>query len=177
MAAEARSLGYGGVAKVARASGVGVATILRGLKEIKKPGHRIDASRIRRSGGGRKSLAHAEPRLTADLDSLVEPATRGDPESPLRWTCKSLRALAKQLQAMGHAICYATVGALLRRLWLLWRLKRRQMCFTWGYSSFNHGSRSKYSIIFSSLQSLKYLNPDGNSPNSFSLSSQSSFLT
>ena len=115
VAAEARSLGYGGVAKVARASGMGVATIWRGLKEIKKPGRRINASSIRRSGGGRKSLVHAEPRLMADLDSLVEPATRGDPESPLRWTCKSLRVLAKQLQAMGHAICYATVGVLLRQ--------------------------------------------------------------
>jgi hypothetical protein len=115
VAAEARSLGYGGVARVARASGVGVATIWRGLKEIKKPGRRMDASKVRRPGGGRKSLMYAEPRLTADLDSLVEPATRGDPESPLRWTCKSLRVLAKQLQAMGHAICYATVGALLRQ--------------------------------------------------------------
>lgn len=115
VAAEARSLGYGGVAKVARASGMGVATIWRGLKEIKKPGRRMNASRVRQVGGGRKSLVHAEPRLAADLDSLVEPATRGDPESPLRWTCKSLRVLAKQLQAMGHDICYATVGTLLRQ--------------------------------------------------------------
>lgn len=114
-AAEARALGHGGVAKVARASGVSVSTIWRGLREIKKRGRRLDASRVRRPGGGRKSLVHAEPRLAADLDSLVEPATRGDPESPLRWTCKSLRVLAKQLQAMGHAISYPTVGELLRR--------------------------------------------------------------
>ena len=114
-AAEARSLGYGGVAKVARASGVSVSTIWRGLRELKKPGRRLDAAKVRRPGGGRKSLLDTEPRLAADLDSLVEPATRGDPESPLRWTCKSLRVLAKQLRAMGHAISYPTVGAVLHR--------------------------------------------------------------
>ena len=114
-AAEARALGYGGVAKVARASGVSVSTIWRGLRELKKPGRRLDVSKVRRAGGGRKSLQEIEPRLAADLDSLVEPATRGDPESPLRWTCKSLRVLANQLQAMGHAISYPTVGTLLRQ--------------------------------------------------------------
>lgn len=114
-AAEARALGYGGVAKVARASGVSVSTIWRGLRELKKPGRRMDASKVRRAGGGRKSHLETEPRLAADLDSLVEPVTRGDPESPLRWTCKSLRVLANQLQAMGHAISYPTVGALLRQ--------------------------------------------------------------
>jgi transposase len=114
-AAEARALGYGGVAKVARASGVSVSTIWRGLRELKRPGRRLDASKVRRPGGGRKSLLDTEPRLAEDLDSLVEPASRGDPESPLRWTCKSLRVLAKQLQAMGHAISYPTVGALLRQ--------------------------------------------------------------
>jgi len=115
VAAEARALGFGGVAKVARASGVSASTIWRGLRELKKPGRRLDASKVRRPGGGRKSLLETEPRLAADLDSLVEPATRGDPESPLRWTCKSLRVLANQLQAMGHPISYPTVGALLRQ--------------------------------------------------------------
>jgi transposase len=115
VAAEARALGYGGVAKVARASGVSTSTIWRGLRELRKPGRRLDASKVRRPGGGRKSLLDTEPRLTADLDSLVEPATRGDPDSPLRWTCKSLRVLANQLQAMGYPISYPTVGALLRQ--------------------------------------------------------------
>ena len=115
VAAEARALGYGGVAKVARASGVSASTIWRGLRELRKPGRRLDASQVRRAGGGRKRLLDTEPRLAVDLDSLVEPATRGDPESPLRWTCKSLRVLAKQLQAMGHPISYPTVGALLRQ--------------------------------------------------------------
>ncbi len=115
-AAEARALGYGGVARVARASGVSARTIWRGLRELKKPGHRLEASKVRRPGGGRKHLLATEPRLATDLESLVEPGTRGDPESPLRWTCKSLRVLAKQLQAMGHAISYPTVGVLLRQV-------------------------------------------------------------
>ena len=113
MAAEARALGYGGVAKVARASGLSVSTIQRGLREIGRRGRRMGAERVRRAGGGRKSLLQLEPRLAADLDRLVEPATRGDPESPLRWTCKSLRTLARQLQSMGHAVSYPTVGTLL----------------------------------------------------------------
>ncbi|MBI3319474.1 MAG: ISAzo13 family transposase [Candidatus Omnitrophica bacterium] len=115
VAAEARALGYGGVAKVARASGASASTIWRGLRELKQPGRRLEASKVRRPGGGRKSLLHAEPRLAADLDALVEPVTRGDPQSPLRWTCKSLRVLATHLQAMGHAISDPTVGVLLRQ--------------------------------------------------------------
>lgn len=115
VAAEARTIGYGGVARVARASGVSVSTIWRGLRELKIPGRKLDSSRIRRFGGGRKNLKVTEPRLAADLNSLVEPVTRGDPESPLRWTCKSLRVLARQLQTMGHSISYPTVGALLRQ--------------------------------------------------------------
>lgn len=100
---------------MARASGVSLSTIWRGLRELKKAGRRMDSARIRRLGGGRKNLRDAEPRLVADLDSLVEPTTRGDPKSPLRWTCKSLRVLTGQLQMMGHSISYPTVGALLRQ--------------------------------------------------------------
>ena len=106
-------MGYGGVAKVTRASGLSVSTVRRGLQEIGRRGRRMSSERIRRPGGGRKILLHAESRLATDLDRLVEPVTRGDPESPLRWTCKSLRTLARQLQAMGHAISYPTVGRLL----------------------------------------------------------------
>jgi transposase len=113
LAAEARSLGHGGVVKVARASGVSESTIRRGLREINRRGRRMNPERVRRSGGGRKKLVVVEPRILADLDRLVDPAVRGDPESPLRWTCKSLRALTTQLQAMGHSISYATVRAIL----------------------------------------------------------------
>jgi hypothetical protein len=73
----------------------------------------MDPERVRRSGGGRRRLATVEPRLVVDLEKLIEPAVRGHPESPLRWTCKSLRTLAVQLQAMGHAVHYSTVRALL----------------------------------------------------------------
>jgi transposase len=114
-AAEARSLGHGGIALVAKASGVSRSTIVRGLKELAKRGRRLDSSRVRRPGGGRKSLLENNPRLVSDLEALVEPGTRGDPESPLRWTCKSLRTLAGQLQDMGHSVSYPVVGNLLRQ--------------------------------------------------------------
>jgi len=113
-AAEARALGYGGVAKVARASGISAPTIWRGLRELRKPGRRPNPARVRRPGAGRKKLQDEDERLLVDLESLVEPSTRGDPESPLRWTCKSLRVLAGQLQALGHSVSYPTVGSLLR---------------------------------------------------------------
>lgn len=116
MAAEAKSLGRGGIAKVARISGIAVSTIRRGLEELKTPGRKQSADRVRRTGGGRKGLTATDERLLADLESLVEPVVRGDPESPLLWTCKSLRTLADALTDMGHNISYVTVGALLRRL-------------------------------------------------------------
>ena len=116
VAAEAKSLGRGGIAIVARASGVSVSTIRRGLVELKTPGRRHTPNQVRRTGGGRKSLASIDDRLIADLESVVEPVVRGDPESPLRWTCKSLRTLAGALSDMGHVISYVTVGSLLHRL-------------------------------------------------------------
>jgi transposase len=113
VAAEARALGYGGIARVARASGVSRSTIQRGLREIGRRGRRLGVEKVRRPGGGRKKLQELEPRLAIDLDRLVEPAVRGDPESPLRWTSKSLRTLARELQEMGHDVSYPTVGRLL----------------------------------------------------------------
>ena len=113
-AAEAQALGHGGIAWVAKASGVSRSTISRGLKELRGDGKALDPSRIRRPGGGRKTVLEHTPRLMEDLEALVEPATRGDPDSPLRWTCKSLRALARQLHGMGHSVSYPVVGELLR---------------------------------------------------------------
>jgi len=113
-AAEAQALGHGGIAWVAKASGVSRSTISRGLKELRSDGDPVDPSRIRRPGGGRKTVLENTPRLMEDLEALVEPATRGDPDSPLRWTCKSLRALARQLHGMGHSVSYPVVGELLR---------------------------------------------------------------
>jgi len=113
-AAEAQALGHGGIAWVAKASGVSRSTISRGLKELRSDGDPVDPSRIRRPGGGRKTVLENTPRLMEDLEALVEPATRGDPDSPLRWTCKSLRTLARQLHGMGHSVSYPVVGELLR---------------------------------------------------------------
>jgi transposase len=115
-ASEARGLGHGGIALVSKASGISCSTISRGLKELvgrRKRPKVLDSSRIRRHGGGRKKLLEKDPRLKADLESLVEPVTRGDPESPLRWTLKSLRTLGTELQGMGHAVSHSAVGTLL----------------------------------------------------------------
>jgi hypothetical protein len=87
-AAEAFAAGYGGIAAVAIATGVAPSTIGRGLKELAQD---ESSERIRRPGAGRKRTISKDPTLLPDLEALVEPATRGDPESPLRWTCKSVR--------------------------------------------------------------------------------------
>src|ERR1700674_5732508 len=100
-AAEAFAAGYGGIAAVAVATGMAPSTIGRGLKELAQD---EPAERIRRPGAGRKPAICKDPTLLADLEALVEPTTRGDPESPLRWTCKSVRRLAQALQAQGHQV-------------------------------------------------------------------------
>ncbi|MFI5381567.1 MAG: ISAzo13 family transposase [Tepidisphaerales bacterium] len=111
-AAEARSLGRGGVSSVARATGVSRRAIAAGLLELEDR-RALANGRIRREGGGRKRLTHADPRLVDSLDRLVEPTTRGDPMSPLRWTCKSVRNLAGELTRRGHPVSYRTVAAIL----------------------------------------------------------------
>jgi hypothetical protein len=115
-AAEARGLGYGGVTLVSRAVGLSRTTIAVGLAELDLPGcQRLrEAARVRRPGGGRRSLTENDPELLATLESLIEPTTRGDPESMLRrWTCKSTRRLADELTRMGHPIGRMTVSTLL----------------------------------------------------------------
>ena len=115
-AAEARELGRGGVSAVARATGLSRTTITVGLRELKLPSRRraIEARRIRKPGGGRKPLVETDPRLWMALESLIEPTTRGDPESPLRWTCKSLRRLADELAQQDHPAAPNTVAMLLK---------------------------------------------------------------
>jgi len=110
-AAEARALGYGGVARVARAAGLSRPTIHKGLAELDLP---PTPRRVRRAGGGRPALSVRDPALPAALDALVEPETRGDPMSPLRWTCKSTRQLAAALTAQGHPVSHSGVADLLR---------------------------------------------------------------
>ena len=114
-AAEARGLGWGGVTSVAGATGLSRVTITAGLAELDLPAEQRwpESRRIRRPGGGRPSLSESDPQLLVALESLIEPTTRGDPESPLRWTCKSTRRLADELRRLGHPVGRGTVAALL----------------------------------------------------------------
>ncbi len=114
-AAEARSVGRGGIAATARATGIAPDTIRKGIKELESgqgPGH----GRVRRPGGGRKRASESDPDLIRDLEWLVDAGTRGDPELPLRWTSKSVRKLADGLAELGHRVSYRTVARLLRAL-------------------------------------------------------------
>ena len=116
-ATEARSLGHGGVATVARATGLAESTIRLGKRELTSRSTSMDAERrIRRQGGGRKQLTAQDQQLLKSLDALVEPTARGDPMSPLRWTCKSTRRLAKELSQQGHPVSHSKVGQLLKAL-------------------------------------------------------------
>ena len=116
-AAEARELGWGGVVAVARATGLSRTTITGGLRELNLPARErtAAAARVRRPGGGRKPLTQSDPDLLSALEALIEPATRGDPESPLRWTCKSTRRLADELTRQRHPVSVNTVAALLHQ--------------------------------------------------------------
>jgi transposase len=121
-ASEAKGLGYGGISAVARATGMGIETIRRGMKEMEpsRPGSAgegmVSRRRTRRAGGGRKRLTYQDPALVKTLETLVEPTTRGDPMSPLRWTCKSTRCLAEELDRQGHPISHETVAQVLHEL-------------------------------------------------------------
>ena len=113
VAAEALAIGRGGQVAVARATGVSRPTIRRGIRELRQPETAADAGRIRRPGGGRKRTVERDPSLREDLDRLVEPTSRGDPKSPLRWTCKSVRQLAAELKRQGHTTSHRMVAELL----------------------------------------------------------------
>jgi hypothetical protein len=123
-ATEARALGWGGVSHVAEATGLARNTIAAGLKELEggeRPGHadvpvEPGRRRVRRPGAGRKKLTETAPRLLEALEALVNPATRGDPMSPLRWTCKSTDSLAETLSRQGHPASARTVARLLRQM-------------------------------------------------------------
>ena len=116
-AAEAEAVGFGGASMVARATGVSRRAIREGAKELKeRPLRAGRRPRIRRPGGGRKRTVDRDPMLKKDLERLIEPVTRGDPESPLRWTCKSVRRLAAELKREGHATSHRMVAELLHEL-------------------------------------------------------------
>jgi hypothetical protein len=115
-AAEARDLGWGGVSVVARATGLSRPTIIAGLRELQLPAPQraAAAQRIRRPGGGRRAVTATDPTLLAALMALIEPATRGAPDSPLRWTCKSTARLADELTRHDHPVSDRTVASLLK---------------------------------------------------------------
>ncbi len=117
-ASEALELGHGGIKAVAQATGLGERTIRRGCQELRHD-HALASPasrRIRRVGGGRKPLQVQDPALVSALEALVDPTTRGDPMSPLRWTCKSTRKLARALAGQGHQVSHTTVAQLLTDL-------------------------------------------------------------
>ena len=116
-AAEARELGWGGISAVARATRLSRVTITAGLRELELPAKQrlAEATRVRRPGGGRQQLTETDPALLAALEALIEPVTRGDPESPLRWTCKSTHRLADELTRRDHPVGPRTVATLLHQ--------------------------------------------------------------
>lgn len=117
-ASEAKAIGHGGITLVWRATGVARGSIQQGLKELAERPEvfEVDSRRIRRTGAGRKTSVTEDAQLLSALESLVEPVTRGDPESPLRWTCKSLRQLESELGRQGYLASHTSIGELLRKL-------------------------------------------------------------
>ena len=115
-AAEAEAVGHGGIALVARATGMSRTRIARGIEELRSEDP-LDAGRTRRAGGGRKRIVDTDPTLVSDLDALLEPITAGEPDdSPLRWTSKSVSKLTAELQALGHPVGHRVVNELLHQL-------------------------------------------------------------
>src|SRR5215216_962481 len=114
-AAEAQALGRGGQTLLARVTGMSRSTVYLGQQELAHPGEFLlpAAGRIRQLGGGRKLLIEQHPELPVALEALVEPTSRGDPQSPLRWTCKSVRRLAAELKTQGHQVSPQLVSELL----------------------------------------------------------------
>ncbi len=116
---EAKVYGHGGITLVQKATGVARNSIKQGIKELSSKKELIDSSstsRIRKTGGGRKSSVRNDRKLQVALENLVEPTTLGDPESPLRWTCKSLRQLESELRSQGFAVSHTSVGNLLKEM-------------------------------------------------------------
>jgi hypothetical protein len=114
-AAESHVIGRGGISAVSNATGVSRQVIRRGMAELKEPAA-VMPGRIRRAGGGRKKIVDQDRSLQGDLESLLESTTRGDPEAPLRWTCRSVRNLTAELRRLNHAVSHQVVANLLHEL-------------------------------------------------------------
>lgn len=115
-ATEANALGPGGIACVARATGLNANTIAKGIKELEDPGIQAEYDQIRHPGRGRKPLEEIYPDINDAIEKLVESDTRGDPESPLKWTTKSVARLTKELRKQGYKVCPMSVWRLLKKL-------------------------------------------------------------
>ena len=115
VAAESEAMGRRGISTVSRATGVSRQVIRQGIAELKQAAV-LPERRIRRSGGGRKQAVALDPSLKTDLEEMLESTTRGDPESPLRWTCRSVRNLEAELKSKGHAVSHQVVADLLHEL-------------------------------------------------------------
>jgi Rhodopirellula transposase DDE domain len=114
-ASEARAAGWGGITATARATGMAIDTIRKGVAELES-GQRLDSGRVRRPGGGRKPLLESDPTIADDIERLIDEDCRGDPESLLRWTAKSVRQVAAALREMGHDVHFTSVAMLMRLL-------------------------------------------------------------
>jgi transposase len=112
-AAQASARGHGGITEVARLCGLSRVTITKGIKQLEEPA--LPAGRSRKPGGGRQRLEKKDPGFEGALERLLEENTRGDPQSPLRWTCKSTRALAGQMKAGGHTASHVSIASALKR--------------------------------------------------------------
>jgi transposase len=133
VAAEAMALGHGGITKVHKASGLSRVTIRHGIKDLENPS--LPQGRIRRKGAGRKKKDEQDQTLVADLERLIDPVTRGDPQSPLRWTSKSLVKLKEALQQKGHVVSHTLISHLLRQLGYSLQSNRKR------YEGEQHGDR------------------------------------
>ena len=117
IAAEANDLGYGGVQALSDITGVSRPTIHRGKKDLNKINkEQENLDRVRLKGGGRKKIIDTHPEIIDVLENLIDPSVRGDPESPLRWTCKSVRSLEKELRKLGYKISYPCIASILKDL-------------------------------------------------------------
>lgn len=153
-ASEANSLGHGGVRAVSKATGIAESTIRIGQSEIKRSStepKEQEVRRIRNKGAGRKPIIEQDREILKALDALVEPTSRGDPTSPLRWTCKSTRRLAKELSEMGHVISHAKVGQLLSELNYSLQSTRKRM------EGASHPDRNaQFEFIYSQVKDFQF---------------------
>ena len=114
-AAESQAIGWGGISSVSRATGISRPVIRQGIAELKDPTLLV-AGRVRRQGGGRKKAVEKDAAIRSDLEALLESTTRGDPEAPLRWTCKSVRQLTAELKRLKQQVSHQVVADLLHEL-------------------------------------------------------------